>query len=190
MPLGTAQKLKNLQGFRNSILYSISREDIRLVYTFKSRLGSGSFGTVRIAYKTVNPGKAFAVKSIKRNQIEKSKDEEQELNSELMLLSSVDHPNIVKLHEIYLDHQYVHIVTELLEGGDISPELTPAGRFSELEAARMVRQGLQALKYLHDLNIVHRDLKIENMLFCQQKQFVKLIDFGFAKFCQSNDDLT
>jgi len=120
LPLGTAQKLKNLQGFRNSILYSISREDIRLVYTFKSRLGSGSFGTVRIAYKTVNPGKAFAVKSIKRNQIEKSKDEEQELNSELMLLSSVDHPNIVKLLDVYEDEKHFFLVMELMTGGEVS----------------------------------------------------------------------
>lgn len=95
-------------------------------------------------------------------------------------MRSVDHPNIVKLHEIYLDHDYLHIVTELLDGGEIS------GKFTEREAARIVRQALQALKYLHDLKIAHRDLKTENMIFCKNRQFVKLIDFGLSKFCSSS----
>ena len=53
----------------DSLLTNISREDIRLVYTFTQKLGSGSYGTVRIAYKTVNPGKRFAVKSMRREAI-------------------------------------------------------------------------------------------------------------------------
>ena len=62
------RKLKHLSS-ETSFLDHISREDIRLVYTFTKRLGSGSFGTVRIAFKTVNPGKNFAIKSIKREII-------------------------------------------------------------------------------------------------------------------------
>ena len=56
-----------------------------------------------------------------------------------MILRSVDHPNIVKLHEIYLDHKYLHIVTELLSGGPICPDKTEDNKFSEPEAARIVR---------------------------------------------------
>jgi calcium-dependent protein kinase len=56
-----------------------------------------------------------------------------------MILLSVDHPNIVKLYEIYLDHQYLHLVTELLEGGPISPESKPEKRYTEIEAARIIR---------------------------------------------------
>jgi len=63
-------------------------------------------------------------------------------------------------------------------------------RLSEAEAVRIVRQSLQALNYLHELNIVHRDLKTENMLFCKNKKFVKLIDFGFAKFCHKVPQLS
>ena len=172
------------------MLSSISREDIRLVYTFTKDLGQGQFGSVRIAHKTVNPGLNFAVKSIKREQIESSLEDEAELRQELMILRSVDHPNIVKLHEVYLDHKYLHIVTELLEGGPISPELTIGNRFNEADTARIVRQTLQALSYLHELKIVHRDIKTENILFCQDKVTVKLIDFGFAKFCRHKPMLT
>ena len=73
----------------------------------------------------MNPDKNFAVKSIRRDQIEKSWDSSEELIQELIILRAVDHPNIVKLFEIYLDHIYLHIVTELLEGGPITPSLTP-----------------------------------------------------------------
>lgn len=91
------KKLKKFSRKRTSILQDISREDIRLVYTFqnKQKLGSGSFGSVRIAHKTVNPDKSFSVKSIKREVIEKSKSDEQDLIQELLILLSVDHPNIV-----------------------------------------------------------------------------------------------
>ena len=86
---------------------------------------------MRVAHKSVNPELKYGVKSIKRDQLEKSREDEEELIQELLILRSVDHPNIVKLHEIYLDHKYLHIVTELLEGGPIDPHKTPEKKFSE-----------------------------------------------------------
>lgn len=56
-----------------------------------------------------------------------------------MILHSVDHPNIVKLYEIYVDHEYLHLVTELLEGGPISPELMEGNKYSEAEASMIIR---------------------------------------------------
>ena len=91
---------------------------------------------------------------------------------------SVDHLNIVRLYEVYLDHKYIHLVTELVDGGDITPTRLPAGRFSETEAAEIIRQSLHSLTYLHSLNIMHRDLKPENILITKNERIVKLIDFG------------
>ena len=68
LAVSTMRKLRQM-GREGSLLETISREDIRLVYTFTKLLGSGSYGTVRVAYKTVNPGKNFAIKSIKRDSI-------------------------------------------------------------------------------------------------------------------------
>ena len=73
-------------------------------------------------------------------------------------------------------------MTDLLEGGELDPENMPATHYSEAQAADIVCQSLQSLNYLHDLNIVHRDLKSENILFTKDKKIVKLIDFGFANF--------
>ena len=76
LPQDTSAKPKKINRQKHRVLNQISREDIRLVYTFvkknghSKRLGKGSFGTVRIAYKTVNPTALFAVKSIKREQFE------------------------------------------------------------------------------------------------------------------------
>lgn len=115
--VSTQAKLKNIRR-KNTILENISREDIRLVYTFTKKLGEGSFGTVRIAHKTVNPGENFAIKSIPRERV---LGELVSLSSELGLLLAADHPFIVKLIEIYLDHKYIHLVTELLAGGEVDP---------------------------------------------------------------------
>ena len=106
------------------------------MYTFTRKLGEGAFGSVRIAHKTINPNRNFAIKSILRTSII---GEEADLKQELSILFSVDHLNIVRLYEVYLDHKYIHLVTELVDGGDITPTRLPNGRFSEAEAADIVR---------------------------------------------------
>ena len=103
------------------------------------------------------------------------------------MLLTLDHPNILKLHEIYLDHIYIHLVTELLPGGSIYQCKNKKGKFSEAEAANIIRQSLYALNYLHGNKVVHRDLKTENILLCQNQEFVKLIDFGFAKLLKKRE---
>ena len=73
LPTGAVKKLKQFMHREDTFLNTISREDIRLVYTFTSNFGSGSFGSVRIAHKTaVSPDISFAVKSIRREIIEES----------------------------------------------------------------------------------------------------------------------
>ena len=164
----------------STALENISREDIRLVYTFTKKLGEGAFGSVRIAHKTINPRRKFAVKSMLRDSLI---GEESELKQELSILFSADHHNIVRLFEVYLDHKYIHMVTELVDGGDITPSKLPGQLLSESEAADIIRQSLHALTYIHSLNIMHRDLKPENILITKRDRVVKLIDFGQGKFC-------
>ena len=80
LPTGALKKLKQFIHREDAFLNTISREDIRLVYTFTSNFGSGQFGSVRIAHKTaVSPDISFAVKSIRREIIEDSWQNEEEL---------------------------------------------------------------------------------------------------------------
>ena len=72
MAMSPSMKLLRASSKTSSMLSNVSREDIRLVYTFKKTLGSGSYGTVRLAHKTVSPGVNFAVKSINRHSFKGS----------------------------------------------------------------------------------------------------------------------
>ena len=127
-------------------------------------IGEGSFGTVRLGYKTNNPQKKYAIKSILRVNIEKSRTNLIDLEHELNILISVDHPYICRFYEVYLDHMYVHLVMEYCEGGDVYEKLKAKVTFKEDEAKKIVKQCLLALQHLHLNKIVHRDIKLENVL--------------------------
>lgn len=105
------------------------------------------------------------------------------LEEELAILSQVDHPNIIKFHETYIDYRYVHIVMELAEGGELFEKIVEMHKFSEEKAAGLMRKILSAVKHLHEHGICHRDLKPENFLFSDNSQDaeIKLIDFGLSK---------
>ena len=112
---------------KSSDLY-IHREDFRLTYVMVCEnewskqpkvLGSGTFGTVRLAYKAGKPEKKFAIKSIPREKVESTKTNLIDLEQELSILLSVDHPYIAKFYEAYLDNKYIHLVMEYCIGGDL-----------------------------------------------------------------------
>jgi len=78
---------------------------------------------------------------------------------------------------------------ELCQGGELFERLMSRGSFSEQESRLIIKQSLQALKHLHDMNIAHRDLKPENILFTEQGAGIKLIDFGMSKIVPSSNAL-
>ena len=119
-----------------SFVKRISREDIRLVYTMERVLGSGNFGTARLAHKTGNTKKKFAIKSIQRKKVEADLNL---LEAELDILLAVDHPHICTFYEAYLDHKYVHLVMEYCSGGELYTQLERAGQFSEDTARVYIR---------------------------------------------------
>ena len=109
------------------------------------------------------------------------------LHTEISILKEVDHPNIVKLHEVFFGRRSVYLVTDLCRGGELF-ELLSSGKnqgfvFREDRAASLLRDMLRAVKYLHSKGIVHRDLKLENFLFegDSSSSPLVLIDFGLSK---------
>lgn len=109
------------------------------------------------------------------------------LEQELLVLMECDHPNIVKFYETYMDKKYYHIVMEFCEGGELFEHLISIGKFSEADAAAIIKQILSAIRHVHEKNIAHRDLKPENIIFeksssdSSNKINIKLIDFGLSK---------
>mmetsp|Transcript_63581 Transcript_63581/g.75231 ORF Transcript_63581/g.75231 Transcript_63581/m.75231 type:complete len:319 (+) Transcript_63581:76-1032(+) len=106
-----------------------------------------------------------------------------ELQNEITILKSLDHPNIVKIMETYDYKKKLYVVMELCSGGD----LYARDPYTEKDAIKIVKQILSAVAYMHQLNIIHRDLKYENILFENDSPDadIKVIDFGLStKFIQ------
>lgn len=125
-----------------------------------------------------SPVKYYALKEIDVNMIKAEILDEFE--NEIRLLKGLDHPHIVRALETYRLHRnrIAAIVMEMCEGGDLHSR-PPC---SERDAATIIEQVLSAVAYLHDRNIVHRDLKFQNILYVDKENLdVKLIDFGLAK---------
>lgn len=135
---------------------------------------------MRIAHRITDPYIKYAVKSILKENIKK---DVKLLEEELAILTQVDHPNIIKFHETYIDYRYVHIVMELCEGGELFEKIVEMHRFSEQKAASLMKKIMSAIKHLHERGICHRDLKPENFLFSDntEEAEIKLIDFGLSK---------
>jgi calcium-dependent protein kinase len=101
------------------------------------------------------------------------------------LAHQIDHPNIVRLEEVYESHSEIYLVQELCLGGELFDRLDeqPDYHYTEAECARLIKQMLSAVRYLHTKGIIHRDLKLENFLFSSTApdSELKMIDFGLSK---------
>ena len=104
------------------------------------------------------------------------------LQRELEILKEVDHPNIIKLYEIYEDQEYLHMVMEYCSGGELFDKVIQKVHFSEKEAASIMYKLFNAINHLHSVHISHRDLKPENCLFDSHSEDaeIKIIDFGLS----------
>lgn len=162
------------------------RRKLRDEYVVDSKiLGEGHYGTVRKCRSKKDESMQFAVKSITKARVSKA----HMLASEVEIMKSVSHPNIIEVVDIFDEKEFLHIVTELCTGGELFERIIEKSQscekaFSERDAAAVLRQILEAVDYCHshDPPIVHRDLKPENFLFKDKhSDVVKVIDFGLSK---------
>lgn len=97
----------------------------------------------------------------------------------MAIMMSLDHPNIIKLYEVYDQSNCYVIVMELCEGGDLFRKVNQ-GLIDYEQTISITKQILSALNYMHSQKIVHRDIKLENILYEPKGQTIKLIDFGIS----------
>jgi len=146
-------------------------------------LGSGISGLVRLVTHKAT-GVKYAVKCLDLGLVD-SAEGLQQLREEIFIMCQLDHPNIVRLEEVYESHSEIYLVQELCFGGELFDRLDeqPDYHYTECECAKLVKQMLCAVRYLHSKGIIHRDLKLENFLFSSTSQDseLKMIDFGLSK---------
>jgi len=97
------------------------------------------------------------------------------------ILTKLDHPNIVKYYETYIDERYFYLVMEYIDGGELFNKISQQENqvFNEKLASIYMKKLLSALNHIHSQGVVHRDIKPENIMFNKYDE-IKLIDFGLA----------
>ena len=159
-------------------------------YKIISKLGDGSYGVVYLAVNIITK-QNMAMKKIKK--VKENEIDDMEIKNEINILKKLDHPNIVKIIEFYSAPKAYYIITDFCSCGELYNQIK--NQYSENQLAVLFYQVLSGLYYLHSNNIVHRDLKLENILISEiekdkvtnEKYFwVKIIDFGTAKIFEKN----
>lgn len=156
------------------------------VYTKGIQLGVGYTSKVyRCTHK--ESGQVFACKEINKMKLNQKSSRSgsllARLRVEIEICRRINHPHIVRIHEVFEDERMVYLVMDHMEGGELFDQIIARGSLSEQEAADIVQKICQALHYLHEQGISHRDLKPENVLLVQKDDItdIKLIDFGMSK---------
>ena len=153
-------------------------------------LGNGSFGSVYEAKNTIFQN-TVAMKVIKKDP--NNDLDEQEIRNEIDILKKLSHPNIVKIYEFYISNAHYYIITEFCKDGELFSYIK--NKYSENQLAVLFYQVFSGLWYLHDNKILHRDIKLENIMISNIEKdnktgedlfWVKIIDFGTAKIFEKN----
>ncbi|KAF1851741.1 serine/threonine-protein kinase-like protein GIN4 [Cucurbitaria berberidis CBS 394.84] len=112
------------------------------------------------------------------------------LEREICIMKLLDHPNIVRLYDIWENHNELYLIMEFIEGGELFSYIHEQGGLIEIHTVHIFRQIIAALIYCHRINIHHRDLKPENILLDRETMTVKLVDFGMAALQPTGKKLT
>eukprot|EP00602_Paraphysomonas_sp_CaronLab_P001901 CAMPEP_0185020290 /NCGR_PEP_ID=MMETSP1103-20130426/2889_1 /TAXON_ID=36769 /ORGANISM="Paraphysomonas bandaiensis, Strain Caron Lab Isolate" /LENGTH=564 /DNA_ID=CAMNT_0027551099 /DNA_START=338 /DNA_END=2032 /DNA_ORIENTATION=- len=151
-------------------------------------LGEGISGSVRMCTHR-ETGIEYALKTLDKSKLKA--DALNNLRQEIRIMAQVDHPHIIRLHECFEDKKCIRLVLELCTGGELLDRLHAQSghHYTERVACGYVQTMLSAIRYLHEHNIVHRDLKLENFLFesTDDDSQMKLIDFGLSQFFEENE---
>ena len=131
-------------------------------YIISKSLGEGGYGNVvKVIHK--HTGQVRAMKIIPKNNLQPGYTE-QEIFREINILKQLEHPYIMKLYEFYSDDEFFYLINEFCNEGDLSEKLQKVGRFDEKLVKMLMFQIFSAVLYLHSNNVIHGDLKLENVM--------------------------
>lgn len=148
-------------------------------YRVGSLLGEGAFSKVKEARGKDN--RTYAVKIVTKSKL--TREDDLALKDEIGILRTVNHPNIIKLYDVFDEVDHYYLVTELMRGGELFDRIVTKNYYNEKEARDVCKILFEALNFCHEHQIAHRDLKPENLLLMSRSndREIKIADFGFAK---------
>jgi len=165
------EKLKIATGYTNLLE----------IYDVKNKLGSGKFGLVKLGIHK-KTGQKVAIKIMKKSTMDSSDLEL--VRTEIEILKICQHPNIIRLYNVFENADYLYIIMEYCYGGDLFSYLENRHfRLTEKRASTIIHQMATAVYYMHSFGVVHRDLKPENVLMTStdEDSDIRILDFGLSK---------
>ena len=163
-----------------NLIVSQIKTDPSLDYKLVKVIGEGAFGRVNLVEHKVT-GMIRAMKVIKKAIVLNDQNNESLVLNELNILKKIDHQNVVKIYEFYSDNKNFYLITEYCSGGDLFT-VSKKENLSEKQVACIIYQILLAINHIHKMKIMHRDLKLENILITKKEEDglyrIKLCDFG------------
>ncbi|KAM3584466.1 hypothetical protein VKS41_003279 [Umbelopsis sp. WA50703] len=167
--------------------YQYRKQNMFGPYLMLQTLGEGEFGKVKLGMH-VETEQEVAIKLIRKESVDNS-TRLSKVEREISVLRIVRHPYIVKLYDVLETEKYIGIILECASGGELFEYILARRYLKEHDACRLFAQLISGVHYLHQKHIVHRDLKLENLLLDRNRNVI-ITDFGFAnQFSSAKDDL-
>lgn len=180
-------------GHRSRHDYSNNGKDLKRkettfgTYILGQTLGEGEFGKVKLGWKR-DGSIQVAIKLIRRESLGSNPSRLPKIYREISILRDLAHPNIVRLHEMVETDRHIGIIMEYASGGELFDYILNNRYLKDNSARRLFAQLISGVGYLHKKGIVHRDLKLENLLLDRNRNII-ITDFGFANTFNPVDQL-
>ncbi|EEH09827.1 protein kinase [Histoplasma capsulatum G186AR] len=156
-------------------------------YVLGQTIGEGEFGKVKLGWKK-DGSVQVAIKLLRRESLGNNPSRLPKIYREISILKELSHPNIVRLHEMAETDRHIGIVLEYASGGELFDYILNHRYLKDNPARRLFAQLVSGVGYLHKKGIVHRDLKLENLMLDRNRNII-ITDFGFANTFDPTDEL-